>query len=136
MKGLITERKTQFIFKRILNAQNMAKFKQRLSASQWDFELHNLLDPQEAFTHFHKQISVLYNSCFSLKKNKHGYKNRKPWLTTGIKQSIRVKKNKLYTKYTKVPTAQNKQNYLNYKSKPKYITRKLERDHIENFLIK
>ena len=46
------------------------------------------------------------------------------------------KKNKLYTKYMKVRTAQNKQNYLNNKNKPKYITRILERDHIENFLNK
>ena len=36
----------------------------------------------------------------------------------------------------KVPTAQNKQNYLNYKSKHKYITRKLKRDHIESLLNK
>ena len=133
MKDLVTERKTQFIFKHIINAQNMPKLKKRLSASQWDNEHNNLPDPQEAFTHFHKQIGVLYNSRFLLIKIKLGYKNRKPWLTTGIKQSIRVK-NKLHIKYMKVPTAQIKQNYLNYKSKLNYITRELERDHIVSVL--
>ena len=45
-----------------------------------------------------------------------------------MKQSIRVK-NRLYIKYTKVPTAQNEQNYLNCKSKIK-----TDRDHIESHL--
>ena len=61
---------------------------------------------QDAFTYFHKIFSDLYEECFPRVKIKIGYRNRKPWLTSGLKKSIKVK-NKLYVKSIKIPSDYN-----------------------------
>ena len=47
-------------------------------------------DPQEAYTLFHNCFVEMYNDSFPLHTVKHGYKNRKPWLTDGLKTSIKI----------------------------------------------
>ena len=53
---------------------------------------------------------TLYNVNFPKWKIKLKYNNRKPWLTKGIKQSIRIK-NKLYMNFVKVKSAYNERKY-------------------------
>ena len=127
--------KEEYIFKRSFSPVKISNFCQALGSTNWSDIFINILDPQEAFTHFHSYFVKLYNKFFPLKKVKIGYKTRKPWLTVGVKNSINTK-NKLYIKSIKYPSAINKSTYTNYKNKLNYITRKLERDHIENLLLK
>ena len=55
----------------------------------------------------------MYNECFPSQTE---YKTRKPWLTQGLKLSIRHK-NKLYITYRKQQTLANLENYKQYKSR-------------------
>ena len=131
----ITERKKQYIFKRSFNIQNSTKFREAIGKIDWNDILMHISNPQDAFTVFHKQIYSNFQVCFPLKQIKLGYKTRKPWLTTDIKNSICMK-NKLYVKSNKIKSPDNKETYLKYKSKLNATIRKLERDHIENLLVK
>ena len=127
--------KKEFIFKRSLSPENVARFCIALNAIDWDSILSGISNPQLAFTLFHTRYSLLYNRYFPLKKVKLGYKTNKPWLTRGIKNSIRTK-NKLYIRSLKHPSFLNEQSYLRYKSKLNYLLRKLERNYIESMLKK
>ena len=124
----------EYIFKRVFSPEKISNFGLALDSTIWD-NLFNTLDAQEAFTNFHKYFVNLYNKHFPLKKIKIGYKTRKPWLTSGLKNSINTK-NKLYIKSVKYPSTINKHSYKKYKNKLNYISRKLERNHIENLLLK
>ena len=68
---------------------------------------------------------------FPIKNVKIGYRNRKSWLTPGLKQSIKYK-NKLYVKYRKQPNSENCKVYKTYKTLLCKILKKYERDHYEN----
>ena len=127
--------KREFIFKRSLSPDNVARFCIALNAIDWNSLLSGISNPQLAFSIFHTRFSLLYNKYFPLKKVKLGYKTNKPWLTKGIKNSIRTK-NKLYIRSLKHPSFLNEQNYLRYKSKLNYLLRKLERNYIESMLKK
>ena len=61
------------------------------------------------------------------------YKKRKSWLTSGLKKSIMIK-NKLYVKFLKHPTMENKSLYKQYKCQLRSLLQKCERDHY-NFLL-
>ena len=125
----------EYIFKRIFSPEKISSFCSALGTTNWNDLYCNIRDPQAAFTYFHTNFVRLYNKFFPLKKIKIGYKTRKSWLTLGVKNSINTK-NKLYIKSVKVPSAHNKLAYKKYKNKLNYITRKLERDHIESLLSK
>ena len=127
--------KKEFIFKRSFLPENVNRFCIALNAIDWDSMLYEVSDPQIAFTLFHSRYMLLYNNHFPLKKVKLGYKTKKPWLTSGIKNSIRTK-NKLYIRYIKHPSFLNEQSYLRYKSRLNYLLRMLERDYIERMLKK
>ena len=71
---------------------------------------------QTAYSVFYKSLLREYNDCFPIKTIKLNYKNRKPWLTYGLKNSIK-EKNRLYVKYMRQNTRCNKTKYKEYKSK-------------------
>ena len=57
--------------------------------------MYTLTEAQNAFSMFHSTFTKLFNQHFPKRKIKIKYNNRKPWLTDGLKKSIRIK-NKLY----------------------------------------
>ena len=119
------------MFKRIFSERNIAKFKTKLAGVNWESDLSNIINAQEAFTALHTVVTKAHNECFPITKIKRGYANRKTWLTIGLKKSINYK-NKLYVMSVKNPTERNKKLYSFYKSKLNYLIRKAERDHIEH----
>ena len=84
---------------------------------------------QTAYSVFYKSLLREYNDCFPIKTIKLNYKNRKPWLTYGLKNSIK-ENNRLYVKYVRQNTRYNEtKNYKVYKSKLNGLLRKSEREH-------
>ena len=67
-----------------------------MEQSTWN-EIIEKNDPQIAFGTFFNNLHKRYNKCFPIKKIKNNYSNKKPWLSSILKQSIK-KKNQLFYK--------------------------------------
>ena len=79
------------IKKRIYSQRNMDQFLSCIQDKNWDHILLNY-DAQHAYTLFHNDFRHMYDTCFPVRIIKPGYKTRKPWLSEGMKNSIRIKK--------------------------------------------
>ena len=75
-----------------------------------------------------------FNGCFPLKRVKIKYRNRKSWLSTGLKKSIKIK-NKLYIKSLKYSTVHNISTYKAYRNKLQSLVRKSESEHYDDLLM-
>ena len=62
------------------------------------------------------------------------YKTRKPWLTNGMKCSLKHK-NKLYAHYKKYPSQSNKKLYEEYRNMLTRLLRRTERTYYDKLLI-
>ena len=82
---------------------------------------------------FYNKFYNSFQNCFPLMKVKSKYLNRKPWLSRGLKQSIKVK-NKMYVKSIRVPTIHNIEKYKKYRNKLNSILCKAQQDHYEKLL--
>ena len=110
--------------------RNRQAFSNAISSFDWD-EIYEETDMQTAYSLFHSKFLRLYNIHFPKQKLK--YNTRKPWLTQGLKDAIR-KKNKLYKKYLKMPSALNEITYKSYRNKLNHILKKSERQHYSDLL--
>ena len=81
-------------------------------------------DANIAFDKFHDTFKKTYDDCFPFVKirNNRRKKNNAPWITPGILNSIRSKE-KLYRRYLKAPTPDNRLNYRKYRNKLNHIIR-------------
>ena len=107
--------KDTYILKGLYSFQNKENFCQAMSNISWD-EISRSRDTQQAFDTFHKHLVEIYNKHFPKIRIKRKYNNRKPWLSEGLKNSIK-QKNKLYLKLTKITSALNAELYKSYKRK-------------------
>ena len=98
---VVPHSKQKKIFKRSFNAENLKKFNETLSNTNWSTFL-NEVDPNESYDGFINEYSRLYNACFPLKVLKGNQMNKisSPWLTPGLLKSVR-KKNRLYKQLIK-----------------------------------
>lgn len=128
----VCKEKPMYQLKRQFNDVNVNKFLQLTHNIDWSSVLSNN-NCQAAFTIFHNTVSQCFDECFPAKMVKSGYKNRKTWLSAGLKESIKVK-NKLYVKSIKVPTLANINLYKRYRNKLHHLLRKAERDHYHMLL--
>lgn len=108
---------------------NIRNFTQALRSCDWSTVLSST-DPQAAFTEFHNVLLDLHNHHFPLKRCSSRYKARKPWLTEGLRNSIKLK-NQLYIKYHKSPSIENETIYKNYKKQLKTLLRSAEKEHYD-----
>ena len=83
---------------------------------------------QESFSLFYKEFTHNFEECFPITKVKINYRNRKPWLTAGLRKLIKIK-NKLYLNSIKQPCVNKCKVYKEYTNKLHYLIRKTERDH-------
>ena len=95
-----------YIWRRNVCQRNRQAFFNAISSFDWD-EIYEETDMQTAYSLFHSKFLRLYNIHFPKQKLKLKYNTRKLWLTRGLKDAIR-KKNKLYKKYLKMPSASMK----------------------------
>ena len=87
-------------------------------------------DCQAAYTLFHKAFVKCYNESFPFKITESKYKTRKPWLTVGLKNSIK-QKNKLFYKSRKMPTYENISLYKKFRHCLNMLLRRTERNHYD-----
>ena len=91
-----------------MSPENKKKFSNKIKNVDWTNVILNE-SCQNAYTMFHNIFLEIYNSSFPVKRKslKPHYNTRKPWLTNGMKCSIK-NKNKLYAHYKKYPSQSNK----------------------------
>ena len=118
-----------FLLTRQYNIKDMTKFTRKLTALN-SADIHTCEDPQTAFTLFHKEYSKMYDQCFPLKKIKINYRNKKPWLTEALRNSIKTKNN-FYVISQKHQTVCNVNRYKEYKTKLNRLLKKCEREHYD-----
>ena len=128
LDNAILEKRT-FEFRRQYNEKNIEKFCVNLESTDWTTVMSDT-DCQSSYSKFHDIFLGLYDCCFPLRRVELKYRNRKPYLTEGLKKSIKVK-NKLYKRSLKMKTLYSKKNYLEYKHKLCSLLRKLEREYYD-----
>ena len=127
-----TETTNSYIKKRIYKEENMHRFSTEMRAKDWNQVLSDD-DAQRAYTTFYNNIHETYNSCFPLREFKQGYKTRKPWLSEGMKSSIKIK-NRLYMKSKKTGKKEHELKYKQYKNILNKALIDAERKHYEKLL--
>ena len=101
------------ILKRNMCQRNITKFISEMNMIHWQFVL-NETYTQSAYTKFHEVISTKYNACFPYRKIYKKYYKNKPWLSTALKESIKIK-NKLYVKSKRSNDDENVSFYKKYR---------------------
>ena len=122
--------KYTYVTGRNFSEQNIENFQDNLNAIDWSFI--NNHNTQGAFSLFHSTVMSVYNDCFpnrTVKLNK--YQSNKRWLTVGLKAPIK-KKNKLYIKYKRHPSIENKINYTKCKHNLQSTLYVAEKEHYHN----
>ena len=115
--------------KRVYSIANMERFSSKMSEIHWDGVLHTS-NVQNAYTMFYNEFCDVYNTCFPVKVFKQGYRTRKPWLSEGMKKSIKVK-NSLYRQYRKTGNVEHESVYKQYRNNLNKLLIAAERSHYE-----
>ena len=117
--------------KRKINTRTIDLFHAKLNGVEWSDVL-NISDSQAAYTLFLKKYLEVYNHCFPTYIPNNGYKNRKNWLTEGLKTSIKIK-NKLYCQCLKHPNQNElKEKCKLYRKQLKSLLQMSEKKHYED----
>ena len=128
LNSVRTVQKQSYIKKRIYSTNNITKFIAKLQILDWQ-NITCLQNCQTAFSTFYNKFNQLYNESFpEIRINTSSYHNRKPWLTKGLKHSIKLK-NKLYVKSIKCPTLSNINYYKDYRNRLHSLLRRHERQY-------
>ena len=90
-------------------------------------------EPQDAYSAFYKDYSMLYDTCFPLKEVKIGYRNRKPWLSDSLKRLISVK-NRLYRQSVQTKDDEIRSIYKKLRNKVNKLLLKEEKDYYDKIL--
>ena len=121
---------SQFTHKRCLKPNNIKGFKNALSIINWDFVTHDR-NPDTAYNNFLTKLINIFNiHCPTLKTKLPKRKIPiKPWVTRGLIKSIQTK-DKLYKKYVKKPTIENKTAYTKYRNHLNQLLRCSKKNYI------
>ena len=94
---------------RIFSEINKNTFRRLFGEINWESELINK-NMNEAMFVFNQKLSVAYNKSFPFKRLSRKRAKDKPWITSGLKQSIKHR-HLLYQKYIFDETEENKTVY-------------------------
>ena len=118
---------------RQMGERNVSAYTEKIDKFDWS-QVQEYQNCQEAFSFFHTSLKQIFDSSFPLIRVKRKYRNRLPWLTEELKESIKVK-NKLYRVQDRHPTSQNKVDYAAYRNKLTSRMRKQEKIFYQNLII-
>ena len=121
-----------YMYKRLFSLKNKEGFYHAVSTTNW-VEIDRATDTQQAFDLFHSQLTELYNKHFPKVSIKKTYSNRMPWLSDGLKNSIRHK-NRLNVKCKKVKSAFNEELYKTYKRILQQLMKVAEKHYYHDLL--
>ena len=79
------------LMRRDMSQKNIMKFIDEMKLTSWQSVLDEN-NTQLAYSIFHEIVSSTYNTCFPLKRISKKYYVNKPWLTSALKESIKIKK--------------------------------------------
>ena len=122
----------KYFKKRIYSQESLELFSNLLQNNDWSNVLSSE-NPQDAFQLFSDCYRDVYDKCFPLRTIKCGYKTRKPWLSEGLKRSIKTK-NKLFHRKQKTKRLQHETIYKKYRYKLNKLLLMAERKHYEQRL--
>jgi len=118
--------------KRCINANNISKFKQSLEHIDWN-AVTCQEDAQLAYTTFSNIVVSLYEESFPVKTVKAGRRQCNPWISAGIKKSIR-QKNKLYMAYKRRRTTYNEIRYKLFRNRLKHLIKAAKKSYYQDLL--
>ena len=120
--------------KRDMRHQNIKKIECEMKTVNWNQVL-ECDDAGLAYSTFHTVISEKYNKCFPWRKSSvNRYTNNNLWLTSALKESIKVK-NKLYINRNKGDNKEARLRwYKQYRNKLNHILRMTERKYYQDLL--
>ena len=98
-----------------------------LSDENWDAELKHK-NINEAMLAFNQKITIANNKSFPFKRLSTERAKDKPWITTGLKESIK-QKHLLYKKFIFNRSEESKVAYKIFKNKLRSLIRKAETDY-------
>ena len=113
------------ILQRNYSQRTINNFLNEVNEIEWS-GITKMDDAQQAYSAFHKLLAEKYVSCFPFKKIAKRYYHNKPWLTAGLKESIKIK-NKLYV--TRLQGGNTEEQYRIYRNKLNHVMRTAERNH-------
>ena len=112
---------------RIFSNKNKNNFKRLTGEIKWKKELTDK-NTNEAVLISNKKLCSAYNKSFPFKRPSRKRAKDKPWITSGLKQSIK-QKHILCQKYIFHQTEENKTVYKLYKNKLRSVIRKSETEY-------
>ena len=112
---------------------NKNKFRDLMAQVDWTVFCNNQ-DTNSAFEMFHNMVTEVYNVAFPKVKIKSLYYVRKPWLTYGLKKSIKIK-NKLYDIMSRKSTVYNETIYKNYRNRLHKLLKNAERNYYNDQIL-
>ena len=125
---------TEYMLIRIKNQTNLEKYSNAVNDFDWS-KIQEYSDCNQAYNFFADSLKKIFNQSFPVQKVKKRYRNRLPWLTDGLRKSIKHK-NRLYKIYIKIQTSHNKKVYNIYNNKLKSLLRTTEKNHYQDCLLK
>ena len=120
---------------RIFSDNNKNYFKSLIEEINRESELINK-NMNEVMFVFNQKLFIAYNKSFLFKRLSRKTAKDKPWITSGLKQSIKHK-HLLYQKYIFDQTKENKTVYKIFKNKFRTVIRKAETEYYkESFIVR
>jgi len=109
---------------RLFSAKNVQKFKDQLSLLDWS-AVYNCSDVNMAYKTFHELLNNCYEDSFPYIRLSRKRSKDKKWFTAGLKCSSHHK-NRLYRKWLKSQSPEDKQRYKSYLKVYKQLLKKAE----------
>lgn len=108
-----------FKYRRDFSRDNLRKFKQYIEKLSFS-EVYDEVNPEEAFNKFHDLFKLFYDLCFPTVRRKYLIKKKETWISKGIKNCSK-RKRQLLQAYRTNPTVHNRYMFKNYSKKLRKI---------------
>ena len=118
---------------RVMNEVRTTQYVSKIQNMDWSF-LDSFRDCQSYFSNFIKVFKKIYDESFPLIRINIRHRNQLPWLSDGLKASIK-QKNKLYLLSLKHPTLYNISKYKQYRNKLQYLLKTEEKHFYQSQIV-
>ena len=107
-----------------------------IQSINWDDLLGDVYEPGSMFDSFYNKISEVIDTHIPIKQSsRHELKSRsKPWITSGIRTSIRIK-NALFKKFLKTKSTYYHAKFKLYRNKLNHLIKLSKRNYYNNFFL-
>ena len=119
---------------RMVNSLNKQTFIKKIDETDWS-EIFQSTDIQDAYSLFSNYFTKIYNESFPIRSVFTTYRNRLPWLSDGLRESIKHK-NKLYRISVRRPYLKYKLEYKKYHNKLNHLIRISEKKYLQSLFEK